>query len=148
MHRAIRIVSVALVGIVVLTGSSYASSADDRSDILKVREAVWRAWFANDTKTLHKLVPPDTIVISAGEDKWKTQAEVFQSATDLSKGRWKAHSTGVPADRDSALRGGRNYLEQISGRNGNERETIADFRQGHGGFRAAPRTMDQSGLAH
>ena len=64
MHRAIRIVSVALVGIVVLTGSSYASSADDRSDILKVREAVWRAWFANDTKTLHKLVPPDAIVIS------------------------------------------------------------------------------------
>jgi ketosteroid isomerase-like protein len=85
MHRAIRIVSVALVGIVVLTGSSYASSPDDRSDILKVREAVWRAWFANDTKTLHKLVPPDTIVISAGEDKWKTQAEVFQSAADFQK---------------------------------------------------------------
>lgn len=85
MHRAIRIVSVALVGIVVLTGLSYASSADDRSNILKVREAVWRAWFANDTKTLHKLVPPDTIVISAGEDKWKTQAEVFQSATDFQK---------------------------------------------------------------
>jgi hypothetical protein len=80
MGRAVRITSVAFVGLVVLIGSSFAStSTDDRSEILKVREAVWRAWFANDTKTLQKLVPPDTIVISAGEEKWKTQAEVFQS---------------------------------------------------------------------
>ena len=50
MHRTIRIVSVALVGMLVLTGSSYAPNADDRSEILKVRESVWRAWFANDTK--------------------------------------------------------------------------------------------------
>jgi ketosteroid isomerase-like protein len=85
MHRAIRIVSVALVAMVALTGSSYASRADDRSEILRVRESVWRAWFANDTETLQKLVPPDTIVISAGEDKWKTQAEVFQSAADFQK---------------------------------------------------------------
>jgi hypothetical protein len=64
-------------------GSSFASSADDRSEILKVREAIWRAWFANDTKTLQKLVPSDAIVISAGEEKWKTQAEVFQSAAEF-----------------------------------------------------------------
>jgi ketosteroid isomerase-like protein len=86
MRRAVRITSVAFVGLVVLIGSSFAStSTDDRSEILKVREAVWRAWFANDTKTLQKLVPPDTIVISAGEEKWKTQAEVFQSAADFQK---------------------------------------------------------------
>jgi ketosteroid isomerase-like protein len=85
MHRAIRIVSVALVGLVMLMGSTFALSADDRSEILRVREAVWRAWFANDTKTLQKLVPPDTIVISAGEEKWKNQAEVFQSAADFQK---------------------------------------------------------------
>ena len=86
MRRAVRITSVAFVGLVVLIGSSFAStSTDDRSEILKVRDAVWRAWFANDTKTLQKLVPPDTIVISAGEEKWKTQAEVFQSAADFQK---------------------------------------------------------------
>jgi ketosteroid isomerase-like protein len=85
MHRAVRIPSVAFVGLVVLIGSSFASSTDDRSEILKVREAVWRAWFANDTKTLQKLVPPDTIVISAGDEKWKTQAEVFQSAAEFQK---------------------------------------------------------------
>jgi ketosteroid isomerase-like protein len=86
MHRAIRNVFVAFVGMVVSMGSSFAaSSADGRSEILKAREAVWRAWFANDTETLQKLVPPDTIVISAGEDQWKTQAEVFQSAADFQK---------------------------------------------------------------
>jgi len=86
MRRAVRITSVAFVGLVVLIGSSFAStSTDDRSEILKVREAVWRAWFANDTKALQKLVPPDTIVISADEEKWKTQAEVFQSAADFQK---------------------------------------------------------------
>jgi ketosteroid isomerase-like protein len=85
MHRAIRITSVMFVGVVMLLGWSLASSADDRSEILKVREAVWHAWFANDTKTLQKFVPPDTIVISAGEEKWKTQAEVFQSAAEFQK---------------------------------------------------------------
>jgi ketosteroid isomerase-like protein len=85
MHRAIRIVSVALVGMAMLIESSYAASADDRSEILRVRESVWRAWFANDVKTLQKLVPPDTIVNTAGEDRWKTQAEVFQSAADFQK---------------------------------------------------------------
>jgi ketosteroid isomerase-like protein len=85
MRRAVRITSVAFVGLVVLIGSSFASSTDDRSEILKVREAVWRAWFTNDTKTLQKLVLPNTIVISAGEEKWKTQAAVFQSAADFQK---------------------------------------------------------------
>ena len=52
MQSAVRIVSVALVGMVVSMGSNFAaSSADGRSEILKAREAVWRAWFANDTKT-------------------------------------------------------------------------------------------------
>jgi hypothetical protein len=86
MRLRIRITSVALVGLVMLLGSSFASSADDRSEILKGREAIWRAWFANDTKTLQKLVPSDAIVISAGEEKWKTQAEVFQSAAEFRTG--------------------------------------------------------------
>jgi hypothetical protein len=58
---------------------------DDRAELLIVRETVWRAWFANDTKTLQKLVPPGTIVISSGETKWKNQAQVFQSAAEFQK---------------------------------------------------------------
>jgi ketosteroid isomerase-like protein len=68
-----------------LFGAVWAQGGDERAEILKVRETVWRAWFANDTKTLEKLVPPDTIVISAGEEKWKNQSGVFQSAADFQK---------------------------------------------------------------
>jgi len=83
MHRVIRVGAALVVLPVMLIALGWASSTDDQSEILKVREAVWRAWFADDTKTLKELVPPDTIVISAGEEKWKNQAEVFQSAAEF-----------------------------------------------------------------
>ena len=48
-----------------------------------MREVVWRSWFTNDAKALRELVPPETIVISAGEKQWKHQAAVLQSAADF-----------------------------------------------------------------
>ncbi len=48
-----------------------------------MRETVWRAWFANDAKTLNQLVPSDTIVMSGGEEKWKNQADVFRTAAEF-----------------------------------------------------------------
>ena len=56
------------------------------SQLLQVRDTVWRAWFSNDVKTLHALVPSETIVISGGEQKWKHQAQIFQSAADFQSG--------------------------------------------------------------
>jgi ketosteroid isomerase-like protein len=49
-------------------------------ELLRARETVWRAWFAGDTKTLEKLVPPETIVMSGGEKEWKGQSAVLQSS--------------------------------------------------------------------
>ena len=63
-----------------LMAAGVAARPDERAEITKVREAVWRAWFANDRKTMEKLVPPDTIVISSGDPHWKNQAEVFETA--------------------------------------------------------------------
>lgn len=74
----IAILSLASLG----TARLFAQKQDDEQ-LLRVRETVWRAWFSNDTKTLKELVPPETIVISGGEEKWKHQAEVFQSAADF-----------------------------------------------------------------
>jgi ketosteroid isomerase-like protein len=68
---------------VALVGIGVAARADEGADLLKVREQVWRAWFANDKKSLEELVPPETIVISSGEQKWKNRAEVLQSAADF-----------------------------------------------------------------
>jgi len=53
----------------ILLVSSLAAGPDDRAELLKARESVWRSWFANDTKALEALVPPDTIVISSDEEK-------------------------------------------------------------------------------
>ncbi len=94
MRRAIRI-TVAMAGVLAilmasglsarpddraLIVSAAPSPSDDRTELLKAREAVWRSWFADDTKTLEALVPPDTIVISSGEEKWKNQADILESA--------------------------------------------------------------------
>src|ERR1700730_227105 len=83
MRRVLRI-TIAMVGaLATLIVSGLAARPDDRAELLKVREAVWSAWFANDTKTLEKLVPADTLVISSGEEKWHNQGEVFQSAAQF-----------------------------------------------------------------
>jgi len=69
----------------VTTLSAGNSSAQKQNDdqLLQARETVWRAWFAGDTKTLEKLVPPETIVMSGGEDKWKHQADVLRTAAEF-----------------------------------------------------------------
>jgi hypothetical protein len=36
---------------------------DERASLLAAREQVWRAWFAGDTETLGKLLPPELITI-------------------------------------------------------------------------------------
>jgi len=66
-----------------LSPSRLAAQKRDDDELLRVREAVWRAWFAGDTKTLEKLVPPETIVMSGGEEKWKNQADVLRSSAEF-----------------------------------------------------------------
>jgi hypothetical protein len=83
MHR--RFFTIAAVTLIFAGWStaSFAANPDEGANLLKVREAVWRSWFANDSGTLKKLVPPETIVISSGESKWKHQAEILQSAAQF-----------------------------------------------------------------
>jgi hypothetical protein len=57
--------------------AAFAANPEEGANLLQVREAVWRSWFANDSNALKKLVPPETIVISSGESKWKHQAEIL-----------------------------------------------------------------------
>jgi hypothetical protein len=80
MHR--RFLTIAVV---ILAGwtTAIAANPNEGPALLRVRETVWRSWFANDAKTLRELVPPETIVISAGEKQWKHQAAVLQSAAEF-----------------------------------------------------------------
>jgi ketosteroid isomerase-like protein len=81
MHR--KFLAVAVVILAGWSATGIAANPDEGSTLLKVREVVWRSWFANDAKTLRELVPPETLVISAGEKQWKHQAAVLQSAADF-----------------------------------------------------------------
>jgi hypothetical protein len=83
MGRVIRITTAGASALAMLIASGSVARPDDRTELLKVREAVWRAWFADDVKSLEALVPPDTIVISSGEEKWKNQAEILQAAAEF-----------------------------------------------------------------
>jgi hypothetical protein len=65
------------------TTTCFAANPADSSDLLKVRETVWRSWFANDADTLRRLVPPETIVISSGETQWKHQLDVLRTAAQF-----------------------------------------------------------------
>jgi len=60
-----------------------ATPQSDDTELLQVREQVWRAWFAGDMKALQQLVPPDTIVMSGGEEQWKHQAEVLRTSAEF-----------------------------------------------------------------
>jgi ABC-type transport system involved in cytochrome bd biosynthesis fused ATPase/permease subunit len=43
----------------ILIGSTvFAEDSDERGQLLKVREAVWRDWFASDVQALRDLVLP------------------------------------------------------------------------------------------
>jgi ketosteroid isomerase-like protein len=66
-----------------LSGTNSVAQKRNEEQLLQVRETVWRAWFAGDTKTLEQLVPPETIVMSGGEEKWKNQADVLRGAVEF-----------------------------------------------------------------
>ena len=65
-----------------LVSAAVAQNNGDAA-ILKIREAVWRAWFANDTATLRELVPAEAIAISPSEDEWQTQADILRGAAEF-----------------------------------------------------------------
>ncbi len=79
MHRRLFIIAL----LTAWSAACFAANPADSSDLLKVRETVWRSWFANDADTLRKLVPPETIVISSGETQWKHQSEVLRTAAQF-----------------------------------------------------------------
>ena len=74
-----------IAAMVATTLGTMQSSAQKQNDgqLLHVRETVWRAWFAGDTKTLEEVIPPESIVMSGGEEKWKNQADVLHSAAEF-----------------------------------------------------------------
>jgi len=51
-----------------------------RERVLAAREAVWRAWFANDRAQLEKLIPEEAIAIDNGQSDWRNRAAILAGA--------------------------------------------------------------------
>jgi hypothetical protein len=58
-------------------------SAESKNSLLDAREAVWRAWFSNDRENLGELIPPETIAIDAGEEKWGHHDDVLSGSKEF-----------------------------------------------------------------
>jgi ketosteroid isomerase-like protein len=76
-------VAFAILSLATLSSVNSAAQKQDDAELLRVRETVWRAWFAGDTNALKELVPPETIVISGGEEQWKHQSDVLRSSAEF-----------------------------------------------------------------
>jgi hypothetical protein len=57
-----------------------------RREILRAREAVWHAWFANDQEKLDWMIPAETVAINAGAEQWEGRAEVLAGSRAFVEG--------------------------------------------------------------
>ena len=83
MNRIYRYLVAAVCLGAALNGAAQSAPDQNNPQLLQTRESVWRAFFANDTKTLLALVPPETISLGPGEDGWENQAEILHDAADF-----------------------------------------------------------------
>jgi len=54
-----------------------------RTKVLAAREAVWKAWFANDRVTLNKLIPDEAIAINSSSSHWSDRAAILADAKNF-----------------------------------------------------------------
>jgi ketosteroid isomerase-like protein len=67
-----------------------------RKQLLDAREAVWRAYFANDRAALEKLIPEETIAIESGDNNWSNRQTILAGAADLAKNGGKLVKLDFP----------------------------------------------------
>jgi ketosteroid isomerase-like protein len=57
-----------------------------RKQLLDAREAVWRAYFANDRAALDTLIPEETIAVDAGGPSWSHREAILEGSARFAKG--------------------------------------------------------------
>ena len=57
----------------------------EKDQLLRVREAFWHAWYANDRERLGKLLPEDLIAINPGIDEWSGRDSTIADAAKFAK---------------------------------------------------------------
>ena len=76
-----------LAALLVLARAGLAQTATVQDQILATRDTVWRAWFANDTARLNRLLPRST---TAGEGvselEWADRKAILDQSRDFARG--------------------------------------------------------------
>jgi hypothetical protein len=67
-----------------------------RTELEKVRQDVWVAWFNNDQKRMNEIIAPELIAISAEDDNWQTKPGTMQSAAGFVQGGGKLIKVEFP----------------------------------------------------
>jgi ketosteroid isomerase-like protein len=64
-----------------LAGQQYGPIPDapTRTEILRIREGAWRAWFANDHAAFQRIVPDELVALSWGGGAWEDRAQTLHS---------------------------------------------------------------------
>jgi hypothetical protein len=99
MRRTLRSAAPVLVLFASVFAFALPAPAQSSDDLLQVREAVWRAWFAGDIPTLEKLVPADTIVVGEGDQDFQSQADVIADSKKFHDGGGKLICLEFPATK-------------------------------------------------
>jgi Domain of unknown function (DUF4440) len=60
-----------------------------REQVMAAREAVWKAYFANDRAALERLIPDEAIAIDSGTSEWSDRAAILAGAKRFADGGGK-----------------------------------------------------------
>ena len=60
-----------------------ALSPEERAALLAAREALWRAWFANDERHLRRVLPEELIAVDAGVEEWSDRDKALRGSADF-----------------------------------------------------------------
>ena len=73
-------------------------SLDDRSraELLAAREQVWRAWFANDSAQLERLLPRDQFIAAGSDSIWETREQTLAGSKAFARGGGRLSSIEFP----------------------------------------------------
>ena len=69
----------------------------ERAELMKAREAVWRAWFAGDQATLTKLLPPELITIEPGSTRFGSRESTLEGSRGFAAGGGRLTRIAFPS---------------------------------------------------
>jgi uncharacterized protein DUF4440 len=83
MRHALYVFVVVTAALMVASQPAGAANSSQEDDLLAARESVWRTFFEGDTRKLETFLPPETITINSGDEKWENQADVLKDSADF-----------------------------------------------------------------